>query len=133
VFGPGDDASSWSPETDHRSGARDDEVRSTVSAAWALLSPSEYEGFGIPIFEATSLGTAVVAAPNPGSIYQYRVFTGDSSIRLASSEEEITAALCDQIIVGPELTTTQKKANDHGADILLTAASINSLVDIAYR
>ena len=31
------------------------------------MSPSSYEGFGLPYLEAMACGTAVVATPNPGS------------------------------------------------------------------
>jgi glycosyltransferase involved in cell wall biosynthesis len=38
-----------------------------VRQAWALLSASTYEGFGIPYLEAITSGTVVVATRNPGA------------------------------------------------------------------
>ena len=35
--------------------------------AWVYVSPSTYEGFGLPYLEALACGTPVVATPNPGS------------------------------------------------------------------
>jgi glycosyltransferase involved in cell wall biosynthesis len=35
--------------------------------AWVYVSPSRYEGFGLPYVEAMTSGTPVVASPNPGS------------------------------------------------------------------
>jgi phosphatidylinositol alpha-mannosyltransferase len=35
--------------------------------AWLYVSPSTYEGFGLPYLEALACGTPVVATPNPGS------------------------------------------------------------------
>lgn len=35
--------------------------------AWVYVSPSTYEGFGLPYAEALACGTPVVATPNPGS------------------------------------------------------------------
>ncbi len=37
--------------------------------AWILISPSKYEGFGLPALEAMSCGTPVIATINDGSIY----------------------------------------------------------------
>ncbi len=41
----------------------------TIREAWALLSASTYEGFGIPYLEAISSGTVVVTTPNSGAEY----------------------------------------------------------------
>ncbi len=40
----------------------DDELVALCRAAWAVLHPSRYEGFGLPVLEALSLGTPVLAA-----------------------------------------------------------------------
>jgi glycosyltransferase involved in cell wall biosynthesis len=48
-------------------GIDDDQLARLYNRAWVYASPSTYEGFGLPYLEAMSCGTAVVAAPNPGS------------------------------------------------------------------
>jgi glycosyltransferase involved in cell wall biosynthesis len=48
-------------------GIDDDELARLYNRAWVYASPSTYEGFGLPYLEAMACGTAVVAAPNPGS------------------------------------------------------------------
>ena len=35
--------------------------------SWVYISPSSYEGFGLPYLEAMASGTPVIATPNPGS------------------------------------------------------------------
>jgi glycosyltransferase involved in cell wall biosynthesis len=39
----------------------------TIREAWALLSGSTYEGFGLPYLEAITSGTVVVTSPNSGA------------------------------------------------------------------
>lgn len=133
VFGPEEDAARWSPLTVHRAGASDDEVHTAIAAAWALLSPSEYEGFGIPIFEASALGTAVIATPNPGSRYQADVLTERSGLVLVDSPDELAAALESRLDAGPELSATQQEAGRAGVSALLADASVARLIDEAYR
>src|SRR5690606_2157714 len=69
VIGPASDAASWAPWVEHRSGLSDDEVADALRRSWVLVSPSAYEGFGIPVLEALDHGLPVVAHPNPGSTY----------------------------------------------------------------
>lgn len=45
----------------------DAELLELYAQAWVFCSTSSYEGFGIPYIEAMSMGTPVVATPNPGS------------------------------------------------------------------
>jgi glycosyltransferase involved in cell wall biosynthesis len=63
VGAPGPDLSGVTYHT----GIDDHELARLYSRAWVYASPSTYEGFGLPYVEAMACGTAVVAAPNPGS------------------------------------------------------------------
>jgi len=47
----------------HRIGVSHDELRALYHGAEALVFPSVYEGFGLPILEAMSAGTPVIAMP----------------------------------------------------------------------
>jgi glycosyltransferase involved in cell wall biosynthesis len=71
-------------------GIDDDQLARLYNRAWVYASPSTYEGFGLPYLEAMSCGTAVVAAPNPGSS---EVLANGRYGRLADSEEFGTAVL----------------------------------------
>ena len=52
----------------YRIGVADVELASLYRRAWAYVTPSTYEGFGLPYLEAMACGTPVVATPNPGSV-----------------------------------------------------------------
>ena len=52
----------------YRIGVDDAELASLYRRAWAYVTPSTYEGFGLPYLEAMACGTPVVATPNPGSV-----------------------------------------------------------------
>ena len=56
------------PGVTYRIGVTDVELASLYRRAWAYVTPSTYEGFGLPYLEAMACGTAVVATPNPGSV-----------------------------------------------------------------
>jgi phosphatidyl-myo-inositol alpha-mannosyltransferase len=51
----------------YHTGVADQELACMYRRAWLYVSPSTYEGFGLPYLEAMACGTAVVATPNPGS------------------------------------------------------------------
>ena len=46
----------------------DTELASLYRRAWAYVTPSTYEGFGLPYLEAMACGTPVVTTPNPGAL-----------------------------------------------------------------
>jgi glycosyltransferase involved in cell wall biosynthesis len=58
--------------------------------AWILVSPSKYEGFGLPALEAMACGTAVVAVTNAGS--RYLLANGKYGL-LCSSDELFNSVL----------------------------------------
>jgi len=86
----------------YRVGVPDVELASLYRRAWAYVTPSTYEGFGLPYLEALACGTPVVATPNPGSVEildhgKYGVIAADEefgrSISSLLSDEQARAAL----------------------------------------
>ena len=55
------------PGVTYHTGVSDEQLAALYRRAWLYVSPSSYEGFGLPYLEAMACGTAVVATPNPGS------------------------------------------------------------------
>lgn len=64
--------------TEHR-GLKDQDLRSLIRGACALLFPSFAEGFGLPIMEALPLGTPVIASDLP----VFREIAGDAPLYLS--------------------------------------------------
>jgi phosphatidyl-myo-inositol alpha-mannosyltransferase len=56
------------PNVTYHTGATDRDLAALYRRAWLYVSPSTYEGFGLPYLEALASGTPVVATPNPGSL-----------------------------------------------------------------
>ncbi len=70
----------------------DEELRLAYSAAVALVYPSKYEGFGLPIVEAMACGCPVITCPN-ASIPEV---AGEAAIYVdANNIEEMANALCE--------------------------------------
>jgi glycosyltransferase involved in cell wall biosynthesis len=89
----------------HRSGLTNEELVKEYRAASALIHPARYESFGLPLIEAASLGTPIVAsrtgiAPElcTGSIAHY---VADME-RPALVAETLHAAVVHRLKVGHE-------------------------------
>ncbi|PSB46781.1 hypothetical protein C7B80_12160 [Cyanosarcina cf. burmensis CCALA 770] len=94
--------SGWSAEIDYRdytSGSTvhmlklsDEELSIAYSAAVALVYPSKYEGFGLPVLEALACGCPVITCPN-GAIPEV---AGEAAIYVNDwNVNELVNALCD--------------------------------------
>jgi Glycosyl transferases group 1 len=70
----------------------DEELRFAYSGAVALIYPSKYEGFGLPVLEAMACGCPVITCAN-ASIPEV---AGDAAIYVDdSNENELADALCE--------------------------------------
>jgi glycosyltransferase involved in cell wall biosynthesis len=56
------------PSVTYLTGVDDEQLAAFYRRAWVYVSPSTYEGFGLPYLEAMACGTPVVATENPGSV-----------------------------------------------------------------
>jgi hypothetical protein len=70
----------------------DQEMRAAYSGAVALVFPSTYEGFGLPILEALACGCPVITCPN-GSIPEV---AGEAALYVNDDDvDALTNALCE--------------------------------------
>ena len=81
-----------SGSTVHMLQLSDEELRLAYSGAAALVHPSKYEGFGLPILEAITCGCPVITCRN-GSIPEV---AGEAAIYVNDEDvDELTEALCE--------------------------------------
>ncbi|MEH2150759.1 FkbM family methyltransferase [Nostoc sp.] len=70
----------------------DEELATAYSGAMALVYPSKYEGFGMPVLEAMACGCPVITCPN-ASIPEV---VGDAAIYVNDNDvDELANALCE--------------------------------------
>lgn len=132
VVGPESDAENWSPEIRHVSGASDDEVQEILAESWALLAPSSYEGFGIPVFEALSLGVRAITSPTPGSHYIEAEIGPSAGLRVVD-DARFVATVLDTIEGGPLLGELEERNARRGVEKMLQASSVDTLIQSAYQ
>jgi glycosyltransferase involved in cell wall biosynthesis len=72
----------------------DDALRSIVAAAVALVFPSQYEGFGLPLLEAMAAGTAVVAS----DLGVHREVCGEHAVLVPLDGSDDVAQLADALV-----------------------------------
>ena len=76
----------------HKLQLSDEELRLAYSGAVALVYPSKYEGFGMPVLEAMSCGCPVITCPN-GSIPEV---VGEAALYVNDRDVEgLADALCE--------------------------------------
>lgn len=108
VIGPADDRDCWQEWVNHKSGLTDDEVADEVARSWVLLAPSEYEGFGLPVFEALEVRTRVIASSNPGS--EYLSMVGGRALPLQIVGDADLADAVRSIVDGTSASAEQDEA-----------------------
>lgn len=81
------------------------ELPGLYSQATAVLAPSLYEGFGLPVVEAMSCGAAVFTSPDPALVEA----GGDASVKLNSVEEWRDALLA--AVENPEWLKGRQEAS----------------------
>lgn len=67
----------------------DSDLASLYAGAWALVEPSLYEGFGLPVLEAMAAGTPVIAS-NRGALPEV---AGDAALLVDAGVEPMAEAL----------------------------------------
>lgn len=76
----------------HKLQLKDEELRLAYAGAVALIYPSKYEGFGLPVLEALACGCPVITCPN-SSIPEV---AGEAAIYVQDNDVEgLTEALCE--------------------------------------
>jgi glycosyltransferase involved in cell wall biosynthesis len=75
------------------------------SAADALLLPSQYEGFGLPLLEAMACGTPVVCS----SASSLPELAGDAALLIDPGDADGLAAAIRQLIDQPDLASTLRQ------------------------
>ena len=81
-----------SGSTVHMLHLNDDELKAAYSGAIALVYPSKYEGFGLPVLEAIACGCPVITCPNasiPEVAGEAALYVNDQDVN------GLTDALCD--------------------------------------
>lgn len=81
-----------SGSTIHMLQLNDDELRTAYSGAVALVYPSKYEGFGLPVLEAIACGCPVITCPNasiPEVAGEAALYVNDEDV------DGLANALCD--------------------------------------
>ncbi len=80
--------------------------------ALALVYPSEYEGFGLPILEAMAVGTPVIASDTPSS----REAGGSAALYVPTSDAAALAAAIGSVASAPTLVEDlRRRGQDHAA------------------
>ena len=83
----------------------DAQLASLYRGAIALIYPSHYEGFGLPVLEAMRCGTAVVISHDPALIE----VAGDAALRVGSARD--LASVMRALVQKPALRETHRAAS----------------------
>lgn len=132
VVGPEADRHHWASTTTVVAGADDDEVARRIANAWLLVAPSTYEGFGLPAFEALTVGVRVVATSNPGADYLGAVVGDPRLFATCAADEQLLPAVLRALEAGPTLSEAESAAASTAVADLTDRGSPDFLVDTVY-
>ncbi|MDQ2817136.1 MAG: glycosyltransferase family 4 protein [Candidatus Eremiobacteraeota bacterium] len=83
---------------------RDEELASLYTHAAALVYPSSYEGFGLPVLEAMAHGTPVIAADGPG----IREAGGDAARYFTPGDERALRSAIERVLAGESVAAAMR-------------------------
>ena len=94
--------------------------------AWLYVSPSTYEGFGLPYLEALACGTPVIATPNPGS----REVLAEGRYGCLGTDDTFAASTCRLLADAGERERMSREGlmRAHEFDIAAAAAQYEALI-----
>ena len=115
----------------------DEELRLAYAGAVALVYPSKYEGFGMPIIEAMACGCPVITCPN-SSITEVggeaAIYVNDDDvIALADALCEVQKPSVRNILINAGLAQAQKFSWSNMAEIVSTALMNATLISLNLR
>ncbi|MBU7581366.1 MAG: class I SAM-dependent methyltransferase [Nostoc sp. TH1S01] len=112
----------------------DEELATAYSGAVALVYPSKYEGFGMPIVEAMACGCPVITCPNasiPEVAGEAAIYVNDDDINgLANALCEVQKPSIRQRLIEAGLLQAQKFSWSKMANIVSTALINASLLSL---
>jgi phosphatidyl-myo-inositol alpha-mannosyltransferase len=104
-------------------GLSDAALAALYCRAWLCVSPSTYEGFGLPYAEALACGTPVVATPNPGS-HEVLATGGGVLATDAAFAATVVALLSDDLRRRALEEEARARAGDHDLETTIDAYEV---------
>jgi glycosyltransferase involved in cell wall biosynthesis len=104
------------------------EKQSLIKNASALIFPSLYEGFGLPIVEANVLGAPVICSDIPS----FREVAGESALFFNPFDAQDVAAKIKELINNPELAATLQTSGQLNAQRFSWTASALKLSELIH-
>ncbi|GAX34867.1 FkbM family methyltransferase [Nodularia sp. NIES-3585] len=115
----------------------DEELRLAYGGAVALVYPSKYEGFGMPIIEAMACGCPVITTPNaslPEVAGEAAIYVNDDDVMgLADALCEIQKPSVRNVLINAGLTQAKKFSWTKMAEIISTALVDTTLLSLNLR
>jgi glycosyltransferase involved in cell wall biosynthesis len=110
----------------HRGYIRDDERPALYAGATALILPSFFEGFGLPVLEAMTVGVPVIASDR-GALPEV---LGDAGLLVSPDDPEELAAAMQRVSTDSRLAATLGARGARRAQIFDWTASATTLREI---